>query len=173
VAFGDGSPANLEPIAIGWLADLVAEIESALGARVPTGVERTRLLSTLPQLRNAVNSWIGILDAKASGEDVTDSVWLSARELTHALPAELEPRRPEPDREGVLPHVARNSMAGEILFAQMSRAFEPDPFRDAVSALGDVEPSEVTRLAHEARTNADRASRSIDACLRVLGVESI
>jgi hypothetical protein len=94
------------------------------------------------------------------------------RQLTGDLPAEPEPWDPEPDQAGVLPQVARNSVAGKILQARMSRAMESDPFRDAASALGDAEPAEAARLAREGRLHADRAIGSIDACLDLLAVET-
>jgi hypothetical protein len=163
-------PSPIEPIALAWLADLLADLESALAERAPTDDERARLRAELPQLRAAIAGWTDLLHRRASG-DATDEVWTAARRLTGNMPAELDFGQgdAEADRPGVLPFVDRSSVPGKILFAQVSRAMQPDPFRDAVSTLGDVDQAELTRLEREERANADRAVASIDVCLRALG----
>jgi hypothetical protein len=64
-------------------------------------------------------------------------------------------------------------VAGRVLVARQSRAMESDPFRDAASALSDADAAGVVGLAGVARDNADRAIRSIDACLRLLAGEAV
>jgi hypothetical protein len=172
VPFRDASAADLEPIAIGWLADLLAQLETALATRTPNELERSFLLSSLPRLKDAISDWVHLLETQASGEDVADSVWSVMRKLTGTVPAELALGGREPDAASVMPRVARDSVAGQILFARMSRAMEPDAFRDAAAALESAGPDELARLVRAGQANAERATRSIDACLGTLAVES-
>lgn len=172
VEYRDDLAPELKPIAIGWVADLVDELEAALRSRTPSDRERSVLLTTLPQLSDGIVDWVGLLESQASGGDATDSVWLAVRKLLDNLPAKLEsPWDPEP--AGVFPTVAPNSVAGRVLVSRQSRAMESDPFRDAASALSDADAAGVVALAGVSRDNADRAIRSIDACLRLLAGEAV